>query len=101
MRLNSLEIQTLKQAERDCFDADAVVRVFGSLLDDSRKGGDIDLLIDTALTDPAEIVRAHSRFLARVYARLGEQKIDLLIDFSHRQTALPVYQVARENGVVL
>lgn len=101
MRLNPFERQTLRTAAQTCFDAQAVVRLFGSRLDDSRKGGDIDLLIATNLTDPAQIARAHSRFLAQVYASLGEQKIDVLIDYPHRQQELPVYRIAREQGVVL
>lgn len=101
MRLSNFERETLKQAARDCFDAGAVVRLFGSRTDDARRGGDIDLLIETAMTDPAQIARAHSRFLSRVYARLGEQKIDVLIDFPTRQKRMPVYDVAREQGVVL
>ena len=78
-----------------------MVRLFGSRLDDSKRGGDIDLLITTQLSDPAQIARAHSRFLAQVYARLGEQKLDVLIDYPHSQQQLPVYRVARETGVVL
>ncbi len=101
MRLNPFERQTLKLAAQTCFDADAVVRLFGSRLDDSRRGGDIDLLIDTTLTDPGQIARAHSRFLAQIYAALGEQKIDVLIDYPHHQQQLPVYQLARARGVVL
>ena len=101
MRLTALERQTLKTAAQNCFDANAVVRLFGSRLDDSKRGGDIDLLIATQLSDPAQIARAHSRFLAQVYARLGEQKLDVLIDYPHSQQQLPVYQVARETGVVL
>lgn len=101
MRLNLFERQTLKAAAQTCFDAQAVVRLFGSRLDDSRKGGDIDLLIATNLTDPAQIARAHSHFLAQVYASMGEQKIDVLIDYPEGQQQLPVYRIAREQGVVL
>jgi hypothetical protein len=101
MRLTPIERQTLRAAAQTCFDAQAVVRLFGSRLDDSRKGGDIDLYITTNLTNPSQIARAHSRFLAQVYAAMGEQKIDVLIDYPPRQQDLPVYRVAREQGVVL
>jgi hypothetical protein len=78
-----------------------VVRLFGSRLDDKRRGGDIDVLIDTSLTDPAQIARAHSRFLAQVYGALGEQKIDVLIDYPQHKQQLPIYLAARQKGVVL
>ncbi|QEP43559.1 hypothetical protein D5085_10775 [Ectothiorhodospiraceae bacterium BW-2] len=54
----------------------AVVRLFGSRLDDSKRGGDIDLLIETDISQPDELVKAKNRFLAQLYRELGEQKID-------------------------
>lgn len=101
MRLTPREREVIRQSVRECFDAQAEVRLFGSRTDDSRKGGDIDLLVDTRLTDPALIARAHHRFLAQLYARLGEQKIDVLIDYPNRQTVLPIYDIARAKGQVL
>ena len=68
--------------------------------DDARKGGDIDLLIETQLQDPAQIARAHAQFLARVYLALGEQKIDVRIDYPSRQSQAPIYPVAK-LGVLL
>lgn len=101
MRLTYQEQQVLKQSARDCFGDMAVVRLFGSRVDDAKKGGDIDLLIDTSLTEPLDIVRAHHRFVAKVYEFLGEQKLDVLIDYPTRQTNPPIFDIARAQGVVL
>jgi len=101
MRLSDIERETLKQTARDCFEPNVVLRLFGSRLDDARKGGDIDLLIETRMVDPAQIAKAHLRFLSRVYARLGEQKIDLLIDYPARQQQMPIFEIARAQGVIL
>ncbi len=101
MRLNALESETLVQAAHECFEPSASVRLFGSRLDDAGRGGDIDLLIETNLTSAEQIARAHTRFLAYVYARLGEQKIDVLIDFPTRRQHVPIYQFARTQGVLL
>jgi hypothetical protein len=38
MRLSDMERETLRQAAKDCFEPDAVLRLFGSRLDDARKG---------------------------------------------------------------
>ena len=62
---------------------------------------DIDLLVETRLQDSAEIARAHTRFLSQVYAALGEQKVDVLIDYPSRQERPPIFEVARQQGVVL
>ena len=51
-------------------------RLFGSRLDDARRGGDIDLLIATDLC-PAEAGRRRIDLLADLWLELGERKIDI------------------------
>lgn len=101
MRLTDRERDILRQAAQRWFGAAAQVRLFGSRLDDTRRGGDIDLLIDTPQSDPAAIADAHLRFLADVYVGLGERKIDVLIDYPGRTIQAPIYAAAREQGVLL
>jgi len=101
MRITPSEQEVIKRAAQECFDAAVVVRLFGSRVDDSKKGGDIDLFVQTSLVDPADISKAHTRFLAKLYAELGEQKIDVLIDFPNRKVELPIFAIALEKGIVL
>ena len=97
MRLTPLQRQVFIQTARECFEPLAQVRLFGSRAVNSRKGGDIDLLIETQLQDPARIARAHTQLLSRVYLALGEQKIDVLIDYPGRQSQSPIYDVAKQG----
>ena len=101
MRITPHEQEVIKRTAQECFDAAVVVRLFGSRTDDAKKGGDIDLFVQTSLGDPAEISKAHSRFLATLYAELGEQKIDVLIDYPNRKVELPIFALALEQGIVL
>ena len=101
MRLTPFERDTLKHAAEESFEPGVVVRLFGSRVMDDRRGGDIDLLIETRLSDPARIALAHTRFLSRVYGRLGEQKIDVLIDYPERKQRPAIFDLARRQGVVL
>ena len=55
MRLDEKTRQEIRQAARRFFEAD--VYLFGSRADDSRRGGDIDLYIETGLS-PEQAVRA-------------------------------------------
>ena len=45
MRLTEHEVSAIKQAAREAFGDDAVVRLFGSRVHDDLRGGDIDLLV--------------------------------------------------------
>lgn len=101
MRLTEQQRIALKRAAQQCFEPDVVLRLFGSRVDDRRRGGDIDLLIETQLTDPEMIARAHTRFLSQVYVQLGEQKVDVLIDYPTRHIDSAIYAEARQTGVVL
>ena len=101
MRITPIQQEVIKRAAQECFDATVVVRLFGSRVDDSKKGGDIDLFVQTSLVDVAEISTAHSRFLAKLYAELGEQKIDVVIDYPSRTVQLPIFAIALEQGIIL
>jgi hypothetical protein len=76
MRLTHTEHRNLKQTAARCFGPSVGVRLFGSHADDTARGGDIDLLIEVATTNPADIVRAQILFMARLLTRLGDRKVD-------------------------
>ena len=99
MRLTEHQRRIIQEAAKDLFGGDAEVRVFGSRADDSARGGDIDLLIKTRLNEADAVVRAELAFQARLQEALGEQKIDVLVDYPGRQYYPPVYEVAERTGV--
>ncbi|MEO6408667.1 MAG: nucleotidyltransferase domain-containing protein [Burkholderiaceae bacterium] len=77
MRLTDTERQAIRTAGMRHFGR--VPRPFGSRLDDSRRGGDIDLLIETDLAPaPAALRRVEPR--AELWLALGERKIDVVLD---------------------
>ncbi len=75
MHLSEEEIDTLKNGLRE-LDADARLYQFGSRVDDSKRGGDIDLLIISRKLDKKQLRKIRRKF----YDRFGEQKMDLVID---------------------
>lgn len=80
MRLTAREISAIELAANECFAPQSAIRLFGSRLDDTRRGGDIDLLIEPpAPLAPQDLVERRNRFIARLYRELGERKIDVLI----------------------
>lgn len=96
MRISTDMAAVIREAAAEMFGAP--VRLFGSRLNDTARGGDIDLYIETELhAEEAEAKRL--RMLARLARRLDERKIDLVVRTPDGE--LPIHAVARREGVVL
>jgi predicted nucleotidyltransferase len=104
MRLQPAEREAIRSACAQTLPAGACVRLFGSRLDDLRRGGDIDLLVELPQPLPAEeLVARRSRFAARLYRALGEQRIDIVMTVAAdaEPDPRPVVAEARRHGVEL
>jgi len=99
MRLSVAQQRQIKQAVTEVCGGDVIVKVFGSRLDDNKKGGDIDLLIQLSdrVTQPALLC---AQIQAKIMRKIGEQKIDVLLA-APDLPRLPVHDVAETEGVVL
>lgn len=98
MRLEPGEVKAIKAAATHAFGPNAVVRLFGSRADDSRRGGDIDLHVE--LADEVDEFRARSRFEENLFARIEEQRVDVVV----RQRNAPlsgIDMIAHRDGIVL
>ena len=100
MRLSSEKAAAIKDAAAEVFGADAQVWLFGSRVDDTRRGGDIDLYIETSLDSAAERARLEVRLWARLQRILGERKIDI-VTHARGAPVRPIDQQARNTGVRL
>ena len=100
MRLTSFQQQTICDKARHYFGNMTQVWLFGSRVDDSKRGGDIDLYIEPENQDISLIAMAKLRFLRSLHTELGEQKIDVVLRLANAKT-LPVYDIAKENGIQL
>jgi len=100
MRLTKNEIKVIKETITEVFGTEAVVRLFGSRVDDAAKGGDIDLLV--TLSSPTnQPVEMMIKAEAKIIYRLGnERKIDLLLDAPNLNQQ-QIHRIAREQGVLL
>ena len=98
MRLAAGEIAAIKAAANDVFGPDIVVRLFGSRLDDSRRGGDIDLHFERIGGRPD--ARTASRFRTQLTRSIGERAIDLVFH-DPAMPMRPIDQIAITQGIVL
>ena len=95
MRLQKQEIQTILQVAKNIYGETVKVYLFGSRLDTTKRGGDIDLLIRT--DEAKKGVLARIRMIAQLKYLLGDQKIDIIGD--HEDSI--VVQEALQKGVLL
>jgi len=101
MRLNTQQQAAIRATVAETFGAGAAVWVFGSRADDSKRGGDIDLLIQTNLVDINALMRAEISLLTKLQRKLGEQKIDVLLDYPTRTSYPPIFSIAKQTGILL
>lgn len=100
MRLSHNSIQVIKSAIRDHFPGQAETYLFGSRVDDNKRGGDIDLMIvDNLPQEQLELSKI--RALTAIHVKLGEQKVDMVVTADPEQDRRPVVQIARKQGVRL
>jgi len=97
MRLKKENIEVIKILAKKYFGENAKVYLFGSRIDDNKKGGDIDLYIETDVKD--NIIEKKIKLIGELHKELGEQKIDIVINnFTHNKI---IYQIAKEDGILL
>ncbi|WP_346014459.1 nucleotidyltransferase family protein [Rubrivivax gelatinosus] len=77
----------------------ARVRLFGSRIDDSRRGGDIDLLVEVPAPLPDRL-RRELELGARLELLLGGRRIDLLL-LDPATPRQPVHEAALAQGLAL
>ncbi len=75
MRLKKDEIKVLKNSLKS-ISKDAKLYLFGSRVDNQKKGGDIDLLIISKDVTKKDLRKIRLDF----YKYFGEQKIDIVLD---------------------
>ena len=95
MRLSSNQIEAIKQEAERFFGARAEVWLFGSRVDDTAKGGDIDLYVET---DAAEVALSAARARGELADRLGRY-VDLVVNNHTRDE--PIFRIAKTQGVRL
>ncbi len=79
MRLRTTEIENILLAARSIYGCGVKVYLFGSRTDDTKRGGDIDLLIRTDEKEKKGVL-ARVRLIAKLKQLLGDQKIDVIGD---------------------
>lgn len=99
MRLNENIREIIKSEVAVQLGPDTVVRLFGSRVDDTQRGGDIDLLVEPNLP-LAHRIQAECKLAARLFIRLGGRKVDVLIKNPSMPLQL-IHEQAITHGIIL
>ncbi len=101
IRLTPFEIDAICTSFRTHFAPEDHLWLFGSRVNLKARGGDIDLYIETTISDASSAVDKNTAFVIELYDKIGEQKIDVVLNLVTRGHKLAIYEVAREEGIQL
>jgi len=99
MRLTDDQIQTIRQLARQVAGNRSRVRVFGSRLDDTAHGGDVDLMLELPepVDNPALMAAQMSALVSRA---MHGRKVDVLLSAPNLMR-LPIHDIALKEGQLL
>jgi len=97
MRITSKEKDNIIRYAKQCFGPDAKLYLFGSRVDDQKKGGDIDLFLESKIDID---MKKQIEFLKQLYLHITTRKIDLVIKSPSKRDRA-IYHTAKKEGILL
>jgi hypothetical protein len=95
MRITSFEISQITDVFKMTFEEGSLF-LFGSRIDDSKRGGDVDLYVIPK--NKESLTAKKINFLVQLKKRMGECKIDVVIDRGQNRL---IDQLAHKDGILL
>jgi predicted nucleotidyltransferase len=96
VRLSDYEILAIKETAKEVFGERTKVFLFGSRVDPTKRGGDIDLYIIPE--ERNNLLDRELRFKSKLQLKIGERKIDVILSQDPKRD---IEKVALETGVEL
>ena len=101
IRLSDQVLGAISRNFLECFLPNDKLWLFGSRVDASKKGGDIDLYIETNIDVYDIAFNKKIAFLSNLKKEIGDQKIDVVLRIISSDYHLPIYEIAKSQGVRL
>jgi len=99
MRLTKQQQNTIIDVVQNATDKTTQVILFGSRVDDNKKGGDIDLLLvfENEVDQPAAL---SAKINAQLFRAFQGKKVDIVLSAPNLKK-LPIHKIAQEKGIVI
>ena len=99
MRLSDEQISVIRRTVREVLGEDARMWLFGSRVDDIKRGGDVDIYVesDNVIDAPALIA---ARLSARIQRAMHGRKVDIVLG-APNLARFPIHEAARREGIRL
>ena len=103
MRISPQQTETIKIFTHRHFGEDAEVWLFGSRVNNEKRGGDYDFLIETSVNQPDIIIEHKITMIAELQStpNFEDEKIDLIVKRRNSSFDMPIYGVAKKEGIRL
>jgi hypothetical protein len=99
IRLSNSDLVAIQNIFHKHFLAKDSLWLFGSRVDLAKLGGDIDLYIETSMESMELAIKKKIDFIWDLEQIIGEQKIDVVLNIVNHPYDLPIYKIAKEQGV--
>jgi len=97
MRISDQEKFLFIQYAKKHFGNQMHLYLFGSRIDDDKKGGDIDLFLDSKIDIT---MQQQINFIADSYQYITSRKLDLVVKSPNLENR-PIYDTAKAEGILL
>ncbi len=100
MRITALQYQRLTAILRQRFGQNARIWLFGSRVDDDRRGGDVDIYVEAEQVPAGGRVKAKLEAGTALESIFDDATVDLLVRFPD-DPEQPMQRIAKQTGVPL
>lgn len=99
MRLTAEQIAIIRRTVREVLGDDARVWLFGSRMNDDKRGGDVDIYVesDNIVEAPALVI---ARLSVRIQRGMEGRKVDIVLS-APNLGRFPIHEVAKREGMRL
>ena len=99
VRLTQQNVESIQKAFVEIFMSSDHLWIFGSRTDLNKRGGDIDLYIETEFTSQ-EAFDKKIKFAVLLINTIGDQKIDIVVKYKDAADT-DIYMEAKKTGILL